>query len=196
MVVGLTGGIGSGKTTVSKMFASHENVVVYNADIEAKKLMNSSTLIQQQLIAEFGDKAYLNHKLNRPFIAEIVFNNETKLKTLNSIVHPEVYKHLSSFIKNHNDKNYIIYENAILFENKSDLFCNKIVTVTAPVEIRINRVVKRDSVSKKAVKDRMQNQWKENLKTLQSHYVIMNKKLDSTRSQVSTIHNTLINSLH
>ena len=195
MVVGLTGGIGSGKTTVAKIFDSYDNVIVYNADIEAKKLMNSSDIIKQKLITEFGNKAYVNNELNRSLIAKIAFNNKKMLNTLNSIVHPEVYKHLHSFVKNNQDKSYIIYENAILFENKSDFFCDKIITVTAPLKIRINRVMKRDNVSEKNVKNRIKNQWKENLKTIQSNYIVINEKLKKTESQVIKIHNKIINRL-
>ncbi len=197
MVVGLTGGIGSGKTTVAKMFASYENVIVYYADIEAKKLMNTSEIIKSNLITEFGKETYMNNEeLNRPYLADIVFKNPEKLKILNSIVHPEVYKHLNDFIKNNNDKAYIIYENAILFENKSESFCDKIITVTAPLNIRIDRVVKRDKTTQEAVKNRIKNQWNDSLKTLQSHYVINNKNLENTELQVFKIHNILTNTLY
>ncbi|CAM1374549.1 dephospho-CoA kinase [Tenacibaculum xiamenense] len=196
MVVGLTGGIGSGKTTVAKMFEKYENVIVYYADIEAKKLMNSSETIRVSLIEQFGKDTYLNNELNRPYLADIVFKDSAKLKILNSIVHPEVYKHLNKFIKDNKDKNYIVYENAILFENKSDAFCDKIITVTAPLDVRINRVVKRDKTTQKAVKNRIKNQWSEDLKTLQSHYVIINKNLENTESQVFKIHNILTNTLY
>lgn len=191
MVIGLTGGIGSGKSTVLKMFSSFKNIAIYIADDEAKKLMNSSEEIKQKLIAEFGEKTYQNNILNRPFLANIVFNNKKKLTKLNAIVHPVVHKHLDNFIKNNSNKLYILYENAILFENNSHLFCDKIITVTCPENIRIERVIKRDNSSINDVKNRMKNQWKESKKTLQSHYVIENIISKNTKAQVLNIHNIL-----
>lgn len=190
MVVGLTGGIGSGKTTVLNLFREH-NVAVYIADVEAKQLMNTSTLIKEQLVKEFGLNVYKENKLNRPFLAEIVFKDKNKLKILNSIVHPEVYKHLNNFIKNNSDKDYIVYENAILFENGSDTLCDKIITVTAPKLIRIQRVLNRDNTTEKEVLQRIANQWKEEKKLLQSNYIIENIELKDTQKTVQQIHNFL-----
>ncbi|TVZ55453.1 dephospho-CoA kinase [Lutibacter sp. Hel_I_33_5] len=193
MVVGLTGGIGSGKTTVLNIFSNFNNVAIYQADIEAKKLMSNSLEIKKELINEFGADAYINNKLNRSFIAGIVFKDAAKLKTLNSIVHPAVEKHFKAFILSNNTKDYILYENAILFENGSDRFCDKIITVTAPEKTRINRVVKRDNTTEIAVKNRIKNQWKEEKKILQSHYIINNISLIETQEIAIRIHNILTN---
>lgn len=194
MVVGITGGIGSGKSTVVKMFSEFKNIAVYVADNEAKKLMNTSAEIREKLIIEFSSEVYKNNELNRPFLANIVFNNKEKLAVLNAIVHPVVHKHLQDFIKKNAKKDYILYENAILFENESNTFCDKIITVTAPKEIRINRVVQRDKTTKEAVIKRMNNQWSSIKKELQSHYVIDNLELTKTKQQVAYIHNKLTNS--
>ncbi len=191
MVVGVTGGIGSGKTTVVKMFSKFKNVVVYLADDEAKELMNTSLEIREQLIKEFSEEVYLNNLLNKPFLASIVFNDKEKLKVLNSIVHPLVHQHLKDFIMLNKDKKYIIYENAILFENGSDNFCDKVITVTAPLEIRVNRVISRDKTTKEAVGGRIDSQWSDLKKIMQSNYVIYNEKLESTKEQVLNIHNKL-----
>ena len=190
MVVGITGGIGSGKTTVLNLFKKY-NVATYIADIEAKNLMNTSSVIRQKLILEFGNEVYLDNKLNRPFLADIVFNNKEKLAILNSIVHPEVFKHLDNFINSNLDKEYILYENAILFENGSDALCNKIITVTAPEKVKIDRIIKRDNSTRKEVLQRMNNQWLEERKTIQSNYIIYNIELESTLKAVSRIHNIL-----
>lgn len=190
MIVGLTGGIGSGKTTVLNLFKEF-NVATYIADIEAKQLMNTSNVIKEKLIKEFGEDTYINNNLNRPYLAEIVFKNKEKLRVLNNIVHPEVYKHLQSFIANNSDKDYIIYENAILFENGSDTLCDKIITITAPKDIKIQRVVKRDSTTKKEVILRMNNQWLDEKKVLQSNYIIENIELKNTQKMVQQIHNFL-----
>ncbi|WP_299711441.1 dephospho-CoA kinase [uncultured Tenacibaculum sp.] len=191
MLVGITGGIGSGKTTVVKLFSQFENVAVYYADIEAKKLMNTSLEIRKNLIAEFSEEVYNEEGLNRPFLAKIVFENKEKLKILNSIVHPEVHKHLQNFIKENKNRDYILYENAILFENGSHKMCDVIITVTAPKEIRIQRVIERDKVAREAVLHRMNNQWAEVKKTIQSNYIIENLDLTKLAKNVEIIHNKL-----
>ena len=191
MVVGITGGIGSGKSTIVNMFSKFENIAIYIADEEAKKLMNTSSIIKESLIKEFGTDTYKNNQLNRPYLANIVFNNKNKLAILNSIVHPEVHKHLENFIKSNSFKDYILYENAILFENGSNKICDKIITVTAPLETKINRVIKRDNTTRDEVISRMKNQWSDQKKSLQSHYLIVNTSLQKTQTQVLKIHNSL-----
>ncbi len=191
MVIGITGGIGSGKSTVVKMFSKFKNIAIYIADDEAKSLMNSSNIIKTQLIAEFGKDVYLNNNLNRPYLANIVFKDKQKLSVLNAIVHPIVNQHLQDFILKNNDKDYILYENAILFENGSNAFCDKIITVTAPEKIRIQRVLERDKSTIDAVKSRIKNQWSQSKKTLQSHYIIKNTTLTKTETTVLYIHNIL-----
>lgn len=191
MVIGLTGGIGSGKSTVVKMFSQFKNTVIYIADDEAKKLMNNSLEIKTKLVSIFGEEVYLNNELNRQYLANIVFNNKEKLKNLNTIAHPIVNKHLNKFILKNAHKDYILYENAILFENGSNTFCDKVITVTAPEKIRIQRVIKRDHSTIEAVKSRIQNQWNQTKKTLQSHYIIENVEIAKTEVQILNIHNIL-----
>lgn len=191
MVVGITGGIGSGKSTVVKLFSKFENIAIYIADDEAKKLMNSSVEIKEKLIKEFSKKVYKNGELNRSFLAGIVFEDKRKLAELNAIVHPLVHKHLHNFITKNKDKNYILYENAILFENGSNKICDKVITVTAPENIRIKRVVKRDNSSPQEVRNRMHNQWSQEKKVLQSNYIIENIEMLNTSRQVQVIHNKL-----
>ena len=190
-IVGLTGGIGSGKTTVAKMFAKFKNVAIYIADVEAKKLMNSSEIIKTKLVKEFGKESFIDGELNRKFIAEIVFKDKEKLAVLNGIVHPEVRKHFQDFIKKNQDKAYIIYENAILFESKSNIFCDIVITVYADLNTKIDRVIARDSSTKTAVLNRMKSQWNDAKKMLQSNYIIYNEKLENTVNQVHKIHNIL-----
>ena len=191
MVVGLTGGIGSGKTTVAKLFSKFNDVAIYIADIEAKKLMNSSEIIKKKLIKQFGESSFVNQKLNRNYISEIVFNDKEKLSILNAIVHPEVKKHFQDFIKKNIDKTYIIYENAILFESGSNLLCDYIITVYANVNTKIERVILRDSSTKEVVESRMKNQWNDSKKIVQSNYIICNENLEETKTQVNKIHNIL-----
>ena len=191
MVVGLTGGIGSGKTTVANLFTEFNTVAIYNADIEAKKLMNSSLIIKTKIIDLFGETSYQDNQLNRPFIANLVFNDKKKLAALNAIVHPEVNKHFQNFVKLNNKKDYVLYENAILFESKSNLKCDIIISVYAPLNVRIERTMLRDSSSRTAVENRIKNQWLEDKKLLQSNYIIVNLDRNTTKNQVLKIHNIL-----
>jgi dephospho-CoA kinase len=191
MVVGITGGIGSGKSTVAKLFAAYKNTAIYTADEEAKKLMNSSKIITEKVIVEFGNETYKNGELQRDFLAKIVFQNPEKLAILNSIVHPEVRNHFQNFMHTNQDKLLIIYENAILFESKSNVLCDVIITVFASLSTRIERVMERDHCSKEAVLNRIQNQLSEESKMIQSHYIINNDTLENTKNQVKYIHNIL-----
>lgn len=191
MVVGITGGIGSGKSTVVKLFSAFENIAIYTADTEAKKLMNTSKIIKDKLIAEFSKQVYKQGELNRPFLANIVFNSKEKLAKLNAIVHPLVHQHFKNFITQNKNKAYILYENAILFENGSDKLCNKIITVTAPKKVRIKRVIERDMTTYDEVNKRIENQWKEEKKMLLSNYIIQNTNLCLTELKVTEIHTKL-----
>jgi dephospho-CoA kinase len=191
MIVGLTGGIGSGKTTVANIFAQFDGVIVYNADSEAKKIMESSSIIKSKIIEVFGQKSYENNQLNRPFIASIVFNDTVKLGKLNAIVHPEVKRHFQQFVIQHKNKDYIVYENAILFESESNLKCDIIISVYAPIEIRTERVMLRDKSSREAIEARIKNQWLEEKKLLQSNYMICNIDSKKTHIRVIDIHNIL-----
>ena len=191
MVVGLTGGIGSGKTTIATLFDEFENVVIYNADFEAKKIMNSSSTIKSKIIQQFGEKSYLNNQLNNAYIASIVFNDKSKLELLTSLVHPEVRKHFQYFKNLHAQKEYILYENAILFESKSNLNCDIIISVFTPLDIRIKRTMLRDQSSRAAVEFRIKNQYSEKIKHLQSNYIIYNSTQEKVQFQVIRIHNIL-----
>lgn len=191
MVVGVTGGIGSGKSFVAESFLKHDNTVYYHADEEAKKLMNNSLEIKELLTQEFGNQSFENGKLNRKYISSIVFKDPDKLNKLNSIVHPHVKSHFLDFIKLHTKEKIIIYENAILFEIGSDGVCNTVINVFAPKEERIKRVVSRDKTSEKEVLERMQSQWSDEKKNLLSNYIICNINKEETLLKVQQIHNFL-----
>ncbi len=191
MIVGITGGIGSGKSLVAKEFCSYKNTSYYHADEEAKKLMNQSDEIRNQLIKEFGTESYQNNQLNRSYISSIVFKDASKLKQLNSIVHPVVKKHFKDFVNDHKNNEMIIYENAILFEIGSDIFCDVIINVTAKIEDRIQRVIQRDKTTREAVLNRIQNQWSDSKKNRLSNYTIHNDKKEETLLKVQQIHNFL-----
>jgi len=192
-IVGLTGGIGSGKTTVANYFIAL-NVPVYIADIEAKALMNRSKVIKRKLIKLFGDEAYVEHTLNKPFIASQIFSNKDLLKKMNAIVHPKVAKHFSNWVKKQNVP-YVISEVAIIFENGSQGKYDYIITVVAPEQTRLNRVIKRDNSSEAKVKAIMNNQWTDQQKTEHSDFVINNTDLIDTKLQVENIHSKLLKSI-
>ena len=191
MIVGLTGGIGSGKTTVAKLFSNYANVAIYIADVEAKKLINSSTSIKQQITKLFGANAYKNNILDRKYIGQLVFNSKEKLQALNKIVHPAVKEHFANFVKSNQNKDYILYESAILFESNSIEKLDFIISVYVDLEERIQRVMVRDSVEKKEVLARINNQWKEDKILLLSNYLIINSSIENTKDQVRKIHNIL-----
>ncbi|MCF6349579.1 MAG: dephospho-CoA kinase [Flavobacteriaceae bacterium] len=190
LIIGLTGGIGSGKTTVAKLFKKLA-VPIYFMDLEAKKLMQNSKIIKRKLIVKFGQEVYLNNKLNRSFLANIVFSDTEKLKHLESIVHPKVKQHFKRWVKKQNTP-YVLQENAILFENGNSAFCDFIITVTAPLELKIDRVIKRDAISKKEVIARMNNQWTDEVKIKKSNFIIKNVDLEITKKEVLKIHKKIL----
>ncbi len=190
ITVGLTGGIGSGKSTIAKMF-EELGVAVYYADDEAKRLMNSSQQIREKLIKEFGKESYKNGNLNRAFLAEIIFNDKEKLLKINSIVHPEVDKHFKNWVKDQNG-DFVIQENAILFENNKQNDFDYIITVTASKDLRIERIIKRDRIDKNQIISRMNNQLDDAKKIESADFVISNIDLDQSRVQVKKIFHELI----
>ena len=191
MIVGLTGGIGSGKTTVAEVFKKLDSVAVYIADVEARKIMNSSNVIRTQLLQVFGKETYKNNELNRKYLANTVFESKEKLTILNNIVHPEVQKHFLDFATRNADKAYILYESAILFESNSSRQCDFVISVFLDKEERIKRVLDRDKTTEKEVLSRINSQWKEDKKLLSSNYIIFNYAIQDTKKSVLKIHNIL-----
>jgi len=189
-IVGLTGGIGSGKTTVAKMFMEL-GVPVFFADIEAKKLMNSSKVIRRKLTQLFGKKAYIKDELNRPYIASKIFNDEELLEKMNGIIHPKVAKRFQRWASKQTTP-YVISEVAILFENDSYKNYDYIITVVAQEEDRIKRILKRDKTTKEKIKAIMRNQWPDEDKIRLSDYVIVNNELPLTAEQVKSVHKKLM----
>jgi dephospho-CoA kinase len=189
-VVGLTGGIGSGKSTVAKMF-ERLDIPIYYSDDEAKNLMNSSKKIRESLIALFGQHTYENGALNRPYVAGLVFHNKNKLNELNAIVHPEVKSNFLEWVARQNTA-YVIQENPLIFENKSQNDFDFVITVTAPVQIRVQRVMERDGSTEYQVFSRVKNQLEDEIKINQSDFVITNDDLKDTKDQVRHIHKQLL----
>lgn len=184
-IIGLTGGIGSGKTTVAKLLES-EGIPVYISDEEAKKILDEPQTIKQ-LISEFGNDIILDGKVDRKKLSEIVFNSPDKLKKLNSIIHPLVKTHFDKWVLKNSHLPFVVKEAAILFESGSYKYCDIIITVTADIEIRIQRVVDRDKVSRDQVLDRIKNQWTDEERIKHSDFVIKNENFEETRSEVQKI---------
>lgn len=184
-IVGLTGGIGSGKSTALNFF-KELGVATYSADIEAKKIMDTDPLLKKEIVELFGKEAYENSHLNSGYIASIVFKDSSKLKALNSLVHPKVRDHFKGFI-NSCKSDIVIYEAAILFESGGHAMCDFVITVTASLEEKIKRVMKRDGVSRGKVIERIQHQVNDDFKIKNSDYVIANNSLDGLKKQVKEI---------
>ncbi len=184
-IIGLTGGIGSGKTMVAEYIKSLK-IPVYIADDEARKLMNTARIIKAVTDA-FGKEVVIKGILNRETLAQIVFNNPEKLQKLNSIVHPEVKKHFDNWVQKHKNSPLLFKEASILFESGSYKYCDVIVTVTAPVETRLQRVINRDKTDRESVLKRMENQWSDEQRIAKSDYVIHNLSFDDTKKQVHEI---------
>lgn len=189
-IIGLTGGIGSGKTTVAKMFADL-GAPVYNSDREAKYLMVNSKKLRKEIKTLLGKESYQKKVLNRKYIADKVFANPELLSELNKIVHPAVRTHFLEWTEKQKTS-YVIQETAIIFENESQSKYDKIILVTAPEDVRINRVVSRDSINVEKVKERIANQWPDDKKEALSDYTIVNVDLNKTQKKVKEIHKELL----
>ena len=189
-IVGLTGGIGSGKSTVLKQFEDL-GINTYSADKAAKKLINSDEDLIESIKSLFGDNIYDNNILDTIKLSRIVFQDSHKLESLNSIIHPAVAKDFKSFIKtNHGD--YIVKEVAIIFETNTEDNYDKIILVRAPIEDRIKRVVLRDNITKDDVIRRVNNQIDDSTIIDKCDYIIDNNDLTELKEKVINIHMDLI----
>jgi dephospho-CoA kinase len=190
MIVGLTGGIGSGKSTVAKMFAEL-GIPVYDSDMEAKELMVTSNEVKTAITRLLGEEAYDNHGLNRSYIANKVFKDPALLEKLNAIVHPAVRKHFLDWVEKQ-ESPYVIQETALIFENDAQDKYDYTILVTAPVETRIQRVIDRDNVEGQAVVDRMKNQLDDEQKVDLANFSLKNLELDKTKRKVKELHLKLL----
>ncbi|MGE8342190.1 MAG: dephospho-CoA kinase [Flavobacterium sp.] len=184
-VIGLTGGIGSGKTTVANYF-QEMGVPVYIADDGAKRVMQSKNILVEVKSA-FGGNIFDNDILNRAKLAQIVFNDKEQLAKLNAIVHPAVKLDFDDWVKEHTNNDYVMYEAAILFESGRYKDCDVIITVTAPEEVRIDRVIKRDKTTREEVLSRMKMQWNDEKRISKSNFVINNNNLKNAKEEVVKI---------
>lgn len=189
---GITGGIGSGKTTVCKIFEVL-GIPVYYADDRAKELMQTDAQLISSLKEIFGEDAYRDGKLNRAHIASKVFDNKPLLAKLNAVVHPAVALDVMQWMQQHVDKPYVLEEAALLFESGSYKFFDKIITVIAPVDDRIARLKLRDNATYEQIAARMKNQMPDEEKIKLSDFIIYNDAQHKLIQQVLAIHPILVN---
>lgn len=189
--IGLTGGIGSGKTTVATIFNSF-GIPIYNSDVRAKYIMNSNIELIDSIKKLLGEESYIDGQLNRSYISKKVFTTPSLLQQLNKLVHPKVAKDFNEWCSKYSDEPFVIKEAAILIESKAHLSLDKVIVVNAPTDIRIQRVLKRDNSNLDAVKARINNQITEEERNKYSDFVINNDGEASLILQVKKIIKELI----
>lgn len=184
--IGITGGIGSGKSTVAKMFETL-GIPVYHADDAAKRLMNEDKALAEKIVQKFGNDAYINGKLNRPFLSSIVFKDPAKLAILNAIVHPATIEDADRWMKQQTTP-YALKEAALIFESGSQAYLDKVIGVYAPAAVRIQRVMQRDGITAEEVKIRMNKQIDEEIKMRLCDHIITNDETTLVIPQVLKLH--------
>ena len=187
--VGLTGGIGSGKSKVAEFLRDRE-VAIYDSDSRAKELMMSNEALREALIAEFGQECYTSDGINRAWLAQRVFNNEAELARLNAIVHPAVMRDFAAWAEAQ-EGNYVVLESAILLEAGLESHVDVVVAVMAPKELRLERAMLRDGASREQIEERMRNQMSDEERTDRAKYAIVNIDLEELEEDVEQLHRRL-----
>jgi len=190
--VGVTGGIGSGKTLVCEVF-KRLGIPVYNADNEAKNILNSNTEVRKSIENYFGQYIYQNNILNKKKLAEIIFNNTEAIQKINSIVHPVVRQNFIEWCKLQENKPYVIEEAAIIFESGAYKELDYTINVFAPEQIRIQRVMERDKATIEDVKNRIQNQMNDDERVKLANFTIINDGTKMIIPQILEIHSKIVN---
>lgn len=188
--VGITGGIGSGKTTVAKIFEVL-GIPVYYADAEARRLINQDPDIRRKITAAFGDESYLNNELNRSFISKIVFRDPEKLELLNSITHQPTIRDANEWMEKQ-ESPYTLKEAALIFESGSVEHLDYVIGVYTPLPLRIHRIMQRDSITRDEVLNRISRQMDENIKMKLCDFVIINDGQRLLIPQVLEVHHKLL----
>ncbi len=189
--LGITGGIGSGKSTVCAIF-SQLGIPAFNADTQAKEIVNNEPKLQKKIIELLGENAFIDGVYNRTYVASQVFSNPILLEKLNQIIHPAVFNLWSEFCKQNSTAPYVIKEAAIMLETDSRYTVDKIALVYSPLELRIERITKRDNFSRDEIIHRINNQMKDEDKLNLADFIIYNDNFQSLILQVYQLHNQLI----
>ena len=184
--IGITGGIGSGKSTVARIFEVL-GIPVYYADDAAKRIMNEDAVLREQIIRNFGDQSYIEGKLNREHLASIVFHDKKKLAVLNALVHPATIRNSAQWMKCQTTP-YAIREAALIFESGAQDQLDYVIGVSAPVELRIERAMHRDNLTRQQVVDRMNRQINETIKMRLCDFIIINDGKKPVIPQVLKLH--------
>lgn len=187
--VGLTGGIGSGKSKVAELLRD-KGIAVYDSDTRTKELMANNTAIREALIETFGTECYTSEGLNRPWLAQRVFSNAEELKRLNAIVHPAVMRDFAAWASEQSGE-YVVMESAILLEASLESHVDVVVAVMAPKELRLERAMRRDGATREQIEARMENQITDEERTERSKYAIVNIALDDLEEDVEQLHRRL-----
>jgi len=185
-IVGLTGGIGSGKTTVANIFNAL-GIPIYNSDVRAKHIMNNDEELILSIKKLLGNEAYKNKILNKEFVAQKIFKSKKILQQLNQLVHPKVAQDFETWVKQHQNAPFVIKESAILIESKAYKNVDKIIVINAPLELRVQRVMQRDNTSKEAVQARIANQMSEAERNKYADFIIQNDGKHALTAQVKNI---------
>ena len=187
--VGLTGGIGSGKSTVAELL-NIRGVAIYDSDSRAKELMNGNEALREALIAAFGAECYTDAGLNRAWLAERVFGNKAELERLNAIVHPAVMRDFAAWAEAQ-EGDYVVLESAILLEAGLEEYVDVVVAVMAPKDIRLERAMQRDGASREKIEERMRNQMSDDERTDRAKYAVVNIDIDELEEDVEQLHRRL-----
>ena len=189
--VGITGGIGSGKSYVCDIF-KRLGIPVFHADSVSQEIVEADSIVKKQIVDLFGPEIYLEGKLNRKAVSEAVFKERDMLEKLNRIIHPAVFNQFETWARKYNNLPYIVKEAAIIFESGGDKFLDFVITISAPEELRITRVIKRDQAERKSVLARIKNQWNDEQRVKKSDFVIINDEKTLLLPQIVKIHKNLI----
>jgi dephospho-CoA kinase len=191
LIIGITGGIGSGKTLITNIFSAL-SIPVFNSDLAGRLVLNNSEEVKAAIVARWGNDMYINNIPNRKLIAQKVFNNKSELEFLNALIHPCVRSLFSDFISENTDSKYVIYESAILFESGFSKETDLNILITAPLNERIERVIKRDNAQYNDVLARINNQWSDEQKSKLAQHTILNGKNDRILPQILSLHNLFL----
>ena len=189
VIIAITGGIGSGKTTVAQLLSLSE-IPVYYADEKSKSLVNNENAIIQPLKELLGEDIYIDNTLDKKKLSSLIFNNKELLSKVNNIIHPEVKKDFLRWVDKQASK-FVAIETAILFESKFDELVDVIISITCPIEVRIQRCMKRDNISRDIVEARINNQMSDDEREKLSDYIIINDNQHSVIKQVNKIITTI-----
>jgi dephospho-CoA kinase len=188
--IGITGGIGSGKSTVAKVFEVL-GIPVYNADLAAKRLMNEDAVLKEKIKQQFGTDAYKNEKLDNKYLAQIVFSSEEQLELLNSMVHPATINDANAWMLKQST-HYTLKEAALLFESGAAELLDYVIGITAPAPLRLQRVMQRDKSTREEVIARMNKQMDEEIKMKLCNFIITNDEQQLLIPQVLALHETIL----